>query len=207
MENDLNPSDINHMDDSEASEALVYFGGFWAVDLAFSGGFSFYTEDEDLIGGDFRIKSITPDKNGFIYSAEVQVPNSFHGIPTKDDFYIIKPDLDKLYNAIHNNGKLDNIYNDTELAKKASEQKQHLNAKPHHRSESTATNREQVLAAAVHVRNKHPEECATYSKWAQAVFNHSHLYWPDLDEPPLSFERIERIIASAMNHGKPDKKS
>ncbi len=129
MENDLNPSDINHMDDSEASEALVYFGGFWAVDLAFSGGFSFYTEDEDLIGGDFRIKSITPDKNGFIYSAEVQVPNSYHDIPTKDDLYIIKPDLEKLYNAIHNGGKLDNIYNNTELANKVSEQKQHMNAK------------------------------------------------------------------------------
>lgn len=207
MENDLNPDDIKHMDDSRAVDALVFFGGFWAVDLDFPDGFSSYKEAEGIAGGYFRIKSTTPDKKGFVYSAEVQVPNSCHNIPTNDDFYIIKPDLDKLYNAIHNEGKLDNIYNNAELAEKASEQKQRLNAKPHHRSESTAIHREQVLAAAVNVREKYPDECHGFSRWAQAVFNHSHLYWPELDEPPLTVEKMERIIASAVNHGKPDKKN
>lgn len=129
---------------------------------------------------------------------------------TINDLWIVRPDLEKIYNAIHGDGILPNMLNNTEVARKIRKidaQIQRDTQKPHHRSESTAIKREQVLAAAMHVRNKHLDECATYSKWAQAVFNHSHLYWPDLEEPPLSFERIERIIASAMNHGKPDKKS
>lgn len=126
---------------------------------------------------------------------------------TIDGLWIVKPDLEKLHHAITTGRPLLNIYNNDELARKNREQElQAPRDKPHHRAESTAINREQVLAAAVNVREKHPDECLSFSKWAQAVVNHSRIYWPELDEPPLTLERIERIIASAVNNGKPDRK-
>jgi hypothetical protein len=129
---------------------------------------------------------------------------------TINDLWVVRPDLEKLYDAIHGDGKLPNMFNDPKAARKISKidaQIQSNRQKPHHRSESTAINREQVLAAAVNVRENYPDECQGFSKWAQAVVNHSRIYWPELDEPPLTLEKIERIIASAMNNGKPDKKN
>lgn len=126
----------------------------------------------------------------------------------KPSFLLITKNNIKTVQKYLNKEEIPNIYNNPELAKKAKdqEQPQGQSNRPHHRSESTAINREQVLAAAVNVREKYPNECPNFSKWAQAVVNHSRLYWPDLEEPPLTMEKIERIIASAMNDGKPDKK-
>lgn len=141
------------------------------------------------------------------YDEDGPVPGSFRSISIHD-LWILRPDLEKLHHSITTGEPLLNIYNDAELATEAKAQEQQTsNNKYHHRSESTAINREQVLAAAVNVRENYPDECQGFSKWAQAVYNHSHIYWPNLEEPPLSIEKTERIIASAINHGKPDKKN
>ena len=196
--------DIKNMSTAEVNKLLLSFSGFWEV-----ASFHFTTfESEKLIFGTIHIRAIGDEWycSGCLMETKEDNPND--NPLTIDELWILRSGLEKLYNAIKNKTPLPNIYNNTKLAAETREREpQFLGSKPHHRSGSTAINREQVLAAAVHVREMHPDECQSFSKWAQAVHDHYRIYWPDLEEPPLTLEKTERIIASAMNFGKPDKKN
>lgn len=67
----------------------------------------------------------------------------------------------------------------------------------HGNSERFATARESVLKAAIYCKDKWPEQCNGYRSWAKLIDDKAPLFWPKDGKPPLSLERIERMLGQA----------
>jgi len=67
----------------------------------------------------------------------------------------------------------------------------------HGNSERFATARESVLKAAIYCKDKWPEQCVEYRSWAKIIDDKAPLFWPNDGKPPLSPERIERMLGQA----------
>ncbi|HHJ4201161.1 TPA: hypothetical protein ACQJJO_002083 [Aeromonas veronii] len=77
---------------------------------------------------------------------------------------------------------------------------------PHPTAERKAINRERVLAAAIHARERWPDECRTATSWAETLVNHSMNLFGTI-EPPYSHEHMARLLGRAMNDGQPYRKT
>lgn len=126
-----------------------------------------------------------------------------------NDLWIIKPDLEKLVTAIKDsNSLLPNVYNSDEVYQTAMRQDKSQPAlgiiKPHPQTELSAVKREQILAAALYVKENDTDLCGnTITDWANAISEKAELFWPEKKEPPLSREKIIDIISAAKNSGMP----
>jgi hypothetical protein len=73
--------------------------------------------------------------------------------------------------------------------------------KPHGGEERFAKNREEVLGAAVAVLAKFPGQCKNSldkfeaTKIAQLIDDKGKLFWPETGNPPLSRDKMERVIS------------
>jgi hypothetical protein len=71
---------------------------------------------------------------------------------------------------------------------------QKKNGEPHGNTERCAANREQCLGAALAVLKAWPDQCTGCTAIATLVDEKAGLFWPDTSEPPLSHERLTRLI-------------
>ncbi len=118
--------DLVKMTAQDVCDVPVYFEGFWAIDPFYILDISDVLAELGSLGGidnEIKIFSPLPDENGWTYRGIIHTPNDTRvSDPKLNDIYIIRPDLERLYKAIHGGGVLDNIYNNTELAQKNREQ-------------------------------------------------------------------------------------
>lgn len=84
--------------------------------------------------------------------------------------------------------------------------------RPHPNAERYASTREKRLVAALHVRNRWPDECLgpdkclSYVAWADAIWNHSHELFGE-DYAPLSRDTLERLLSAAEGRNEVYKRS
>lgn len=118
-----------------------------------------------------------------------------------DDLWIAGACLQKLHHSITTGEPLPNIYNDAELAQRAREQDKKEAARlatiPHHSAERHAVNREAVLKAAMYCKEHFPDNCKTYVDWAETIDQKAPLFWPETSAPPLTRNKIERLLGEA----------
>jgi len=130
--------------------------------------------------------------------------------PSIDDMYIKQSDMMRVYEA------LGDSKNEKPLLRcEKSLTEQEAQARPienmstsHLQTERHAANREIILSAAIYAQNHWPEECGETAKgWARAVCDHEHELFRDTNngKAPLSEQKIERILGSAINKGAPYK--
>lgn len=77
--------------------------------------------------------------------------------------------------------------------------------KPHGNTEVYASKREEVLGAAIAVMSAFSEQCMgknnkfVGSRIAKLIDEKSPIWWPDLDEPPMSHEVLTKTINKYLN--------
>ena len=140
--------DLVKMTAQEVCEVPVYFDGFWAIDPFYILDISNILADIGYMGAiddEIKIFSPLPDENGWIYRGIIHIPND-HRVsePKLNEVYIIRPDLEKLHKVIHGEGVLDNIYNNSALARKNREQE--LKSLPENTPRVTAKQSDMIKA-------------------------------------------------------------
>lgn len=146
---------------------------------------------------------------GFVSSLDIEQGADLFSKVSVSDFFVCSSDLEKIHHAILFGVQLPNIYNNSDVAERESkyELKESLSSIPHHSAERFASYREEILAAAIYVKNEFPDLCgSTNAEWARAIDSKSQLFWPKLSAPPIEIKKIELILGSAVSKGKPHKK-
>lgn len=68
-----------------------------------------------------------------------------------------------------------------------------------HTKEYHAAKREEVLKAAIYMKVNNPELCPNNTKWAEAINDHAHKFWPG-GTPPLSTKIISELLGKALSY-------
>lgn len=107
-----------------------------------------------------------------------------------NDLWITKKQLDILSSSIRNGFNLIHPVQPKKISFEI----------PHHSKERFASYREQVLKAAIYCREKYPVRCAkSFTEWASVIEENAPIIWPNDNEPPLTKDKIERILGAAVN--------
>ncbi|WP_156183743.1 hypothetical protein [Chromobacterium sp. LK1] len=70
---------------------------------------------------------------------------------------------------------------------------------PHPTAERFATYREQILRAAIYCLCNWPEKCKESNRdWAGFIDEKAPLFWPQTGRPPLTKDRIERLLGECQ---------
>lgn len=134
----------------------------------------------------------------------------------KKNLYIMRSELEVLFNSIKNKCYLPNKLNDDELAHRELEPEFFTNRKsvvsihkqntsPTGRAVSCAVDRESVFAAAINVKEIYPEQCTTIRDWVKTLEAKANDYWPD-SAIPLGTIKIEGMLGAAKKNGSVHKK-
>ncbi|EDJ9085820.1 hypothetical protein GFI45_12265 [Salmonella enterica subsp. enterica] len=199
-----NPEIVDGVDLSMLSDAVVFVdtSGYFAL------GEIFFVSGE--VNNKFK-KGINncnpvcmPESNLPIYllfddNIDFDISNLF---VSKADFCLISnasknaDDLPIKYPSYRNYGKPSN--NISARIDGVDINKLRKNIKPYV-AEMHATKRESVLKAAICMKKNHPEQCKTYSSWADAIVDHAHKFWPD-GECPLTKKVIAEMLGKAEKY-------
>jgi hypothetical protein len=132
-----------------------------------------------------------------LVSSDILIPEKTESSPLIDENARLREQIHQLLNQVQINKE----------ARKAKIIKNHGNA------ERFAQAREQILGAALAVVTKWPEKCKNNSsakfeatKIAALIDEKSLLYWEETGEPPLSLEKMERLISKWINGDQIDSK-
>lgn len=132
-----------------------------------------------------------------LISSDISIPEKTETSPLIDENARLREQIHQLLNQVQINKE----------ARKAKIIKNHGNA------ERFAQAREQILGAALAVVTKWPEKCKNNSsakfeatKIAALIDEKSLLYWEETGEPPLSLEKMERLISKWINGDQIDSK-
>ncbi|MGD0960834.1 MAG: hypothetical protein ABSB19_13595 [Methylomonas sp.] len=127
-----------------------------------------------------------------LVSSDISIPEKTESSPLIDENARLREQIHQLLNQVQINKE----------ARKAKIIKNHGNA------ERFAQAREQVLGAALAVIVQWPEKCKSNSsgkfeatKIAGLIDEKSLLFWEETGEPPLSLEKMERLISKWINGG------
>ena len=207
---------IANLDYQEKKEGELCFMGLWPLSMRAQ------TELErgDQIEGPYRSLIVATSMEKIVKKSTklpllIEVTISDDENISRDiengNLWITRPDMELVHSAIKNRTRLSGIFDAAAMVHQIDglEQDQFAfrNKIVHHSAERHAVNREAVLAAAINLKHKHPELCGdTARQWAGALEQYAHRYW-DEGQPPLSLQKIEELLGSAMNSGMPHKKT
>lgn len=158
-------------------------------------------DNEDIY---IRVSAVTSD--GDFASA---VLSEWEYRPTVHDCYLKNIDLMRLDECFSDTGNSKSLLR---INKSSSEQESQARppkeSKHNGVAERHAINREIILAAAIYAKKTWPDECGNTAKeWATTILNHEHILFSETNggKAILADQQIERILGSAMNHGRPHK--
>lgn len=109
---------------------------------------------------------------------------------TIDHLFISKKELGRLVNG----QPLDSAA----LARKKKVNEKNSEATNGH-TERYASVHESILKAAIYCKNKWPAQCGEFNRtWAQLIDDKAPLFWSKEGKPPLSRDRMERLLGEAL---------
>lgn len=197
IENDLLKYILNYLDDDLYSPYVVEVGGFFGL------GDDFFTCG-DL---DYKFKAsfikVTPSDFGITNNVYMPESNLSINIIANgyakfniNNLFIFKDDFIAIRKASVDGSELNKKYSGykffaDEIKKDKIKYNHSLNKK--RRVERHARNREAVTRAALRVKEKYPESCKNYTKWAETIHEHSYVYFKG--ECPLSIDNTKRLLS------------
>ncbi|EMU1914288.1 hypothetical protein WM616_003736 [Salmonella enterica] len=188
---------LNYVDDDLYSPYIVKINGFFGLGRNFfsCGNFDYKFESNIIKAAPVGI-GIFND----VYMHESGLPINI--VVDEDvgininDLFIFKDDFIAIRKASADGSELNKKYSGykffTDEIKKDDIKYNHsLNKK--RRVERHAKNREAVIRAALRVKEKYPESCKNYTKWAVTIHEHSYVYFKG--ECPLSIDNTKRLLS------------
>lgn len=202
--NFLNPEIIDGVDLSMLSNdfIFVYASGYFALGELFFVNSEMDNKFKKGLNSNNPVRM--PESNLAIYllfndNVNFDISNLF---VSKVDFCLISnasknaDDLPIKYPSYRNYGRTSN-----HISTRIDEidiNKLRKNSKPYV-AERHAVTRESVLKAAICMKKNHPEQCKTYSSWADVIIDHAYKFWPD-GECPLTKKVIAEMLGKAEKY-------